>query len=180
MIPLMPSPGRPKTTSTPQSCMVSIRMSAAVDAIVVSFLGCGAVRSAVRSGEHRALESPAELLGSLGARGRALVVAIELQRGRGAVEVLEQVARLHGGAPDTPTLHRLGVDLRVLDGNPRVLGQGDARQAVRVDRDLTGGLFEGNDVLSRHGRGHSASWARAGALNTASPTRPVVRDLMIM
>src|SRR4030095_15488292 len=69
MIPLMPSPGRPKTTSTPQSCRVSIRMSAAVDAIVVSFLG----RGAIQSGEHRALEGPAELLGRWAHEGRALV-----------------------------------------------------------------------------------------------------------
>src|SRR4030095_6320973 len=128
MIPLMPSPGRPKTTSTPQSCMVSIRMSAAVDAIVVSFLGCGAIQSVVQSGEHRALEGPAELLGRLGARGRALVVAIELQRGRGAVEVLEQVTGLLGGAPHAPALHRLGVGLLVLGGS----ASGPPQRAART------------------------------------------------
>src|SRR5215813_4800117 len=38
MIPLMPSPGSPKTTSTPQSCNPSIRMSAAVIAILIALL----------------------------------------------------------------------------------------------------------------------------------------------
>src|SRR5215208_2772475 len=35
MIPLMPSPGRPKTVSTPQSIMFSTRISAAVSAITI-------------------------------------------------------------------------------------------------------------------------------------------------
>src|SRR5690349_5380564 len=43
MIPLMPSPGRPKMTSTPQSRIVSISTSAAVLAMIcflLYFLGC--------------------------------------------------------------------------------------------------------------------------------------------
>src|SRR4026209_2526883 len=160
MMPLMPSPGRPNTTSTPQSSRVSIRMSAAVDAIVGSFVGRARARSRTQSGgEHRALEGPPKLLGRLCARGRALVVTIELQGRRGAVEVLEQIARLLGGASDAPALHRLGVGLGVLDRRPGVRRQGDPRQAVGIDRDLTGGFLDRDHVLGRHGRAHFfASW----------------------
>src|SRR5436309_13494949 len=66
MMPLMPSPGSPKTVSTPQSCNVSTRMSAAVmifgafPVVLTSLFQCRFPRSNIgfQCGEQNAITVP--------------------------------------------------------------------------------------------------------------------------
>src|SRR4030095_8629413 len=65
MMPLMPSPGRPKMTSTPQSWIVSTRISAAVIAMIESFRHTSVGSMVVSNLVIEALQTQAIVLAAL-------------------------------------------------------------------------------------------------------------------
>src|SRR5581483_4667999 len=75
-------------------------------------------------GGHPPVERAPDQLRGLRARGRALVIAAQLQGRRGPVEILDQLARLLLGAAYAAPVDGLRVALRVLDGGLRLRPEG--------------------------------------------------------
>src|SRR5262249_43208256 len=84
MIPLMPSPGRPKTTSTPQSWRVSINTSAAVSAMRAPFRKSRAVRRVRAESARKAQKTRGRGASGRGARAPEARAAVNDLHGKNA------------------------------------------------------------------------------------------------